>query len=277
MKILILLIFLLTSCVHRSTLVRENDSNKKYAVEYCGGQLWGFVKPVDQGSTLLAVYTNYTTLQMSKGVNKNALVLHVAFRFKRSADLVFKDKTLRITQSHINKSITADFDYWLMEKFKSAYDKFDDNYEVRPGSNDGEYLIHKKRWGGLIGSAFLEDPFVYKQPFVENKKIAGLNVKFDLNPNEHDDFVLVATETLFIDDQKGKGDRFQEIPAFTKLSVSLPEFKLNGIDYKLDPFTINFDKNKILKNVDSHPRCPSIDMIFHWNNGFSLLPTFMID
>ncbi len=276
MKIIFILLLLLTSsCIHRSTLVRENDSNKKYAVEYCGGKIWGYVKPVDQnGLALLAVYTNYTTLSVD---NKKALVLYVAFRFKSSTDLIFKNKKLRIEQCHINKSTTSDFDYWLMENFKSAHDKFDDKYEVRPGNSEKEYLVYKKRWGGFIGSAFLMDPFIYNQPFVENRKIDGLRIKFDLDPSEHDDFILVATKILFINDLTEKGVKFPEIPAFAKLSVFLPEFTLNNINYKLDPFVINFDKNKIDNKSSSRPGCPSMGMMFHWNNGFSLLPTYMID
>lgn len=277
-KLLIVLglIALQTSCVHRSILTRENDQHKKHTVQYCGGQLWGYVEALDESLSskpYVAIYTHLTEID-----RKEALLLHVALHFKNSAKLEFAERSFNLKVDNL-KPESRPLNFVAIPGYKTIDLLFpSQTYVTERGARENEYLVFKKKYGGFFGQMkfALEDPFVFKIPKKENIEIKDKTYIVNFDKDVHDEFYVYAVPILFLN-QETKNKSSSGVPDKAKIEITLPSFQIEGQTFKTERYTFNFDRNKIIENSKDSNRCPSLEMMFHWSRSSILLPKFIID
>lgn len=264
--LLVLSIFILSSCVHRSVLKREDDEHRKEVVQYCGGQLWGYVLSLDKtlkSSPYLALYTELTRFE-----KKEVLLLHLAFNFKNAAQFTTSDRSLKISiagQPEKNQPV----DLALFQQPKNINQLYPSHkYTVRSSSQPGEYVISKMKYGGMFGEFALEEPFILKAPEPVVSKVTTDTVQISFDSNKDDEVYLRATTVLLTDPVASSESH---------IVVSLPKFLIDGKEFNLSPFVFNFNREQILSRAAKAARCPSLEMMFHWDRNSFVIPNFIID
>lgn len=265
----------LTSCIQKSVLHREDNQHRKYAVQYCGGQIWGYIQPLDKNlpsNPYIAVYTLLTQID-----KEETLLLYVAVNFKKSAQIQFLNSFLKLKINNLN-SDNRPLNFVAIEGFKRIDQLFpSDSYVIEPGSKENEYLVSKKKYGGFFGEMnfALEKPIVYTMPKKENLEVKGKSYSVAFDPSIHDEFYILAVPILFLN-QVIAGRSYPKVPEKAKIEITLPEIQIDQTKFNLDPFVINFERQKILESANGSHRCPSLEEMFRWSRS-SLLPKFIIN
>jgi hypothetical protein len=266
MRVVLSLLLFFSSCAHDPVLKREDDTHKSSSIEYCRGQLSGFIKSLDSAlpsKPYLAIYTELTRVD-----NKEALLLHLALNFKGSAKVVFPDKNLSVAVDG-SKVLSHNLNLALVESFKSADDIFHNSkFLIKPSSNKNEYLVYKRKYGGFFGDLWgdfaLEEPVIYKQPDDKIALVKDSSVDISFDKKTHENFYIWAVPILFLN-TSDKKVKLSPVPSQAKLQITVPKFFVDGKEFSFASFVINFDRQKIIEASKNSRPCPSMDMIFRWN------------
>lgn len=265
--IYILSAFLLGGCVHRSILLRPDDVNKKYAFQYCGGQMWGYRKKlIDEGSIYMAVYLENHV----KVSPKEFSVVNFAISGKRDLDFSFDEVQFKIDINGQKRERSESL--WVAKDAKSIGDRFSGNKYDWTHKEGTTWVLRKKRFG--LGMLALGEPFEVTLPTYKNEEVKTARFKIDFDKeNVRELFVF---DKFILDDMTA--DKMQ--PA--TIGITTPAFTLNGQKFPSERFVFNLDRERIARKIEQGvSRCASMEEVFRFGRGtnimFDWLGPHMID
>jgi hypothetical protein len=254
---------LIVSCSTMNPVPEGAQSNK--SVEYCGGELWGYVLPIgprenadfwtrkfDDPKPVLALFMHlHSVLETDP---EHALTLHLALRSRESMSAQFPDNKVRI---QIGDGIEKTFalELRLVEDARTVENLYPDlqyKTELIDGKTN-QWRIAKRN---SFFTVITDEPKLILLPTSRVTKItnAPLNVVFD--DRNYSQVFILAEKNIWPEHQPLKD---------AVIKVRLPKFSLNGADYGPQDFVFNMSYEKVRKNRASYGRCPSTDEIFRFN------------
>ena len=259
---------LIVGCVHRSTLKRADDANKKYAFEYCGGQMWGYRKKlIDKGSIYLGVYLeNHVNV-----AGKETSVANFAISGKSDLDFSFDEVKFEIEID--GQKSTRSESLWIAKDEKSIGDKYSGDQYDKKFKEGTTWIVRKKRYG--LGMLALGEPFEVTLPVYANEEMKSNRFKIELDKEN--------VRELFVFDKFILTKLTADKMGTATIVITTPAFTLNNQRFPSEKYVFNLDRDKIARNIekDTSP-CASMEQVFRFGrkdgwNPFNLLGPYLID
>jgi len=241
------------------------DQNDKHAIEYCGGELWGYVLPVgpredksfwtrkfEDPKTLMAIFMHmHSVLEKDP---EHSLTLHFALRSREDLTIQFPKKVLNAQvegfpekefklEMVVHEDVLGVHDLYPDSKFKAEL--------IDQKTN--QWRIAKRNW---FFTFITDEPKVVQLPTPKVFKISESSVKIHFDEKKLAQIFVLSSVNIW---------PAKEALKDAIVTVRLPAFIVNGINYASQTFTFNTNYEKVKQNRSSYGRCPSTEEVFRFN------------
>ncbi|MGE0527975.1 MAG: hypothetical protein AB7G93_20015 [Bdellovibrionales bacterium] len=265
----LVLAFLLGLCGCTSTHSIPKGASSESAIEYCGGELWGYMVPLgpreskafwkrnlEDPEPLLAVFLHmHSVLETDP---EHALTFHFAVRTRKDISLHIPDRYLNVQIDDSTKR-NVKLDFVVRQEAKSAAELYPyPKYETR--------LIDAatNRWSVTKVNPWLyflkEDPKELVLPASKIQPVSTDPVRVSLDRKRYKEIYVLASKNIWPEGQALKN---------SSIRIEIPKLTLNGVSYDPRPFVFDMNYNDVKKKRAQNSRvpCPSTTMIFRWNDN----------
>lgn len=238
------------SCVHKSTFKIPSEVKNSTVIDYCGGQQWGYVRPLASHSTgpFHGIFLEFSSVQ-----DQEVLLLNFVIESARDLTVTFQERIIEIERD--GKSIyKKPSSFWIIRDAKpidQLYPRSEYSLTKVPDTLD-EWRVHKQ-CKGLGCNLFWQPPFTVKIPEFANEATFSNTISVKLDP---------ALNRVYILDKIVVPMREKKF-ASSILKVHAPAFVANGASVPATVHTFYFDRERLIRKLPAKNGCLSLNQIFN--------------
>lgn len=250
---LIISIFILAqvllSCAQKSVFKIEPDQNEKYVFQFCGGQQWGYLKPLSpkEKAPYLGVYLVNEIFE-----DRIQIAPYFVIQAQEDTEIVFKTRVLKIIENGVTIS-SQPTNFRIIPSEKQIWELYPrTKYTSKQVATD-EWEIRKMKYGGMFGEMALEEPFIIKTNTHKIEETNSNIIKLNLDENLSDIYVVSSS---FAFPRKRQGSKPLTI------TVRTPEFQVNGTIVKETDYVFHVDQSRLREATKDTARCATLEEVF---------------